>query len=256
MEEQTVICLHSETINSATHIGICHICGQQRWYDPEDTRHVKLIKRGRIKGVLTMVVPPSVNQPVASNETKAEKEPELVPEPGTVEEEPAPRRSKKTKKRPLEYWDQFKDAMVADHKSMRLRDFFAKWHISGTQWMKLKTRWGVTPKKRTIPHVQSDAGRARRQYFEQHKDEMIADYYSMRLVDFFAKWKVSSKRWKELKKEWGVTPKLERIVVPLPTERIKEPPTYEEAIKLLAEANLDLAWYRGYRQHVLDTEGK
>ena len=44
-------------------------------------------------------------------------------------------------------------------------------------------------------------------YCEEHKDEVIADYYSMKLKDFFLKWKIYAGIWNPLKNKWGVVGK-------------------------------------------------
>lgn len=44
----------------------------------------------------------------------------------------------------------------------------------------------------------------RRAYFEQNKEAIIADYYSMKLLDFFKRWRITTGRWLKLKIQWGV----------------------------------------------------
>lgn len=46
-----------------------------------------------------------------------------------------------------------------------------------------------------------------RKYYEQNKAAIIADYYSLRLKDFFRKWRFATSTWTKLKTEWEVKPK-------------------------------------------------
>ena len=140
-EEKTVICLHSEEINSGTHIGKCRICGQTRYYDPDTRGGVRLIKRGRINGVLTMVIPPprQDDEPLPTEVGKPEQ---TQPPAATVKKS----RSRALGKRRIAR-EAKKEEMIADYKSMNLRSFLAKHHICPTTWGKLKKDWGVPPKE-------------------------------------------------------------------------------------------------------------
>jgi len=42
------------------------------------------------------------------------------------------------------------------------------------------------------------------EYFDQNREAMVADYHSMKLMDFFKKWAITSNTWLRLKKKWGV----------------------------------------------------
>lgn len=48
---------------------------------------------------------------------------------------------------------------------------------------------------------------AREQYWEQHKEAIIEDYYIMNLLALFRKWGLASNGWKELKEKWTVASK-------------------------------------------------
>ena len=52
------------------------------------------------------------------------------------------------KKRKLlrQYYEQNREAILADYKSMKLKDFFKRWGISSTGWTKLKADWNVQGK--------------------------------------------------------------------------------------------------------------
>lgn len=51
-------------------------------------------------------------------------------------------------------------------------------------------------------------------YHEAHKDEMIADYKSMKLKEFLRKWHIGSDTWTKLKPAWGIEPKMIRFPAP------------------------------------------
>ena len=80
-KNEEVICLHSEIVDSSTHIGTCKICRQERFYDPKKEGTYTVLKRGFIDGVQTMVARPRVGQ-----RTPAEVTPAPAPAPA-----PAPR---------------------------------------------------------------------------------------------------------------------------------------------------------------------
>jgi len=70
-------------------------------------------------------------------------------EPTVQEEVPAapemPTKPKK-KKQVGRYYEQNRELMISDYKSMTLVNFFRKWGMSSPTWMKLRALWGV-PKK-------------------------------------------------------------------------------------------------------------
>jgi len=49
--------------------------------------------------------------------------------------------------------------------------------------------------------------RRQQEYFEQHKEAILKDYFGMLLKDFYREWQISTNTWIKLKKLWGVTPK-------------------------------------------------
>ena len=64
------------------------------------------------------------------------------------ERDPVPARPKK-KKQLRKYYEQNKDAIVADYNLMKLLLFFKKWGIGSTAWTKLKAEWGVPGKNKS-----------------------------------------------------------------------------------------------------------
>ena len=87
-------------------------------------------------------------------------------------------------------------------------------------------------------------------YYEQHKEAIIADYYSMRLAWFLSRWQMTSTTWQKLKPKWGVKNKgkgsgqkgVSKKAVKTPLEATEEQKNY----KLM---------YETYRQAVLDIFG-
>lgn len=56
---------------------------------------------------------------------------------------PKPRKRNKL----WEYYEQNKEAMIADHRSMTVISFFGRWHVTASTWGKLKKQWGVQNKQ-------------------------------------------------------------------------------------------------------------
>lgn len=51
----------------------------------------------------------------------------------------------------------------------------------------------------------------RREYFEQNKEAMLADYYLLPIGEFLKKWALSSTTWVNLKRKWNVVSKNTRL---------------------------------------------
>jgi hypothetical protein len=47
-----------------------------------------------------------------------------------------------------EYYDENKEAIIADYQSMRRTDFLIKWHINTKLWKTLVEKWGVATKRK------------------------------------------------------------------------------------------------------------
>lgn len=73
------------------------------------------------------------------------------------------------------------------------------------------------------------------QYFERQKDAMIADYESMKLGDFFSKWRISSGTWGRLKKAWNISGKKERIVAVSQVPIIDPGETEKAKVQIVAD---------------------
>lgn len=93
-------------------------------------------------GKQTMVDEPEDNcQFCGKNATKKEA---IIAEKA-VEERVVPPKPKKRNKL-WQYYEKNKEAIVTDYHSMTLREFFKRWRLSTSTWMKLKKMWGVSTK--------------------------------------------------------------------------------------------------------------
>ena len=67
-----------------------------------------------------------------------------------------------------------------------------------------------------------------RQYYEQNREAILADYNSMTLLPFYKRWGISSNMWVELKREWEIpgkykkhdSKKIEALASPEATEPV------------------------------------
>lgn len=64
-------------------------------------------------------------------------------------ETPAPPKPLRRKKWAAYFEDNMK-VIIADYYSMTLSKFLQKWHISTTDWKKLRDKWGVAPKDKVV----------------------------------------------------------------------------------------------------------
>jgi len=71
------------------------------------------------------------------------------PVPREVGLPPIPPKPKERKKLDA-YWEENKEAILHDYRTMKLRDFFHRW-MSVSTWIKYKKRWGVKGKQRGKP---------------------------------------------------------------------------------------------------------
>ena len=75
----------------------------------------------------------------------SKKEVIMAEKEGTVEEKAIPPKPRKRKKL-WEYYEQNKEAMIADYQSMRVSSFFKKWGLGSLTWQKLREKWEVPNK--------------------------------------------------------------------------------------------------------------
>ena len=52
----------------------------------------------------------------------------------------------KNRKKVWDYLEQEKEAILADYQALKLGEFFTKWRIGPSTWMKLKAKWEVKSK--------------------------------------------------------------------------------------------------------------
>lgn len=168
---EAATCQHKETVTTIPggEKGECPICGQVRHYDHDK---VTVVRLGRIgEGI---VLPLSTEKLSLSKEdmnalgaarkaralqiiqlnkkagaTRAEKEEDTVTIVNDLEKPAATELlppKPKSRKKWRDYYEQNKEHIIADYKSLRLRDFFNKWHLSSAYWTKLKKEWAVAAK--------------------------------------------------------------------------------------------------------------
>lgn len=79
-----------------------------------------------------------------------------------------------------------------------------------------------TVEERVVPPPPKK-GKKRWAYYEQNKEAILADYYSLKLMEFFKRWRITSTTWLKLKKLWGVINKQKRIKprAPVPDNQIE-----------------------------------
>ena len=75
----------------------------------------------------------------------SKKEVTMMTKDTGAERKPVPDKPSKTRKHQA-YWDHNKTDILADYQSMTLREFFKRWRIATTTWIRLKKLWGVQNK--------------------------------------------------------------------------------------------------------------
>ena len=104
---------------------------------------------------------------------------------GTLEEKAlVPTRPKK-RKQLWAYFEQNKEAILADYHSMKLLEFFKSWGITSASWLKLKKLWGVQNKgKGTGPKTVKRPSADDTQGLTEHERYLILVGYQMAIMDF------------------------------------------------------------------------
>ena len=132
--EEAVICVHKESLLG--HFGTCTLCGQKREYDFANTKAPpKLIKRGRINGLLTNVTPVLDGKPIYDGSTPVGPEPK--PKDVVKKEDGNPPLFGTEKS----YFDQHRDEILADRLVLGNGCTLTKWRISLAVWTELVKRW-------------------------------------------------------------------------------------------------------------------
>jgi len=130
---KTATCLHKSDVKVLREgeTSTCRLCGQQILITTDGKE--KVLQRGYIDGAITDIHP-LVNQASAElGESEVSLSSEVPPKP-------------EGRKQLEVYCENNKDAILADYRSMRLRDFFKRWHLSSTSWTRLKPKWNVKGK--------------------------------------------------------------------------------------------------------------
>lgn len=150
-------CVHSEIIKNAPDgisVGTCSRCGQIVQYSLENKDMPTVTKLGRINGQLVLPAPKLKLLLDERDKTDLDLAKVVIGElPGSLQEAiqsvpPKP----KSRKRKAAYWEQAREALLNDYRTMKLREFLKKWHLATSSWQKLKKLWGVEGKIR-VPTI-------------------------------------------------------------------------------------------------------
>jgi len=133
-EMDMVICLHSEVINSATHVGKCKICGQEKLYNPEHPGKATVTKRGYINGKLTEITPPKKGQ--------------RVPEESSPTPFKPPNWDQLHKKQKGKFYDENKDYILKTIEELGRLLALQKLDIHPATYYRLLKRWELKPQGR------------------------------------------------------------------------------------------------------------
>lgn len=205
--EKTVLCLHHEAL--VGHTGTCSICGQVREYDPHEKLPPKIIKRGRIDGVLTDVIPVMNQESIEVPSPSGEQAIQTLKPPGW---------DKMGKREKAKWFKEHREAILKDVRELGELKARERWEVGSSTWLGLKRRWGfgvirkgaygdLNGRHKEIPRRPKKRG-LHEEYFEQNKEAILADYQSLRITDFLKKWGISSTTWLKLKIKWEATPKI------------------------------------------------
>ncbi len=77
----------------------------------------------------------------------ARKKEVIMVETKQQEREPVPRKPKYRSKLQA-YWNEHREAIIADYLAMKFVEFLTRWHMATTTWSRLKTKWEVPSKGR------------------------------------------------------------------------------------------------------------
>ena len=179
----TTTCKHKEQISnveSGVDEGICGKCHQVRRYEYHDVkadkgeRITRVIKLGRIDGMVVLpgpndivdVSPEEAAELEAANKTQDERPQspsDIKVSQGDQSAAAVPPRPKKSQL--SQYFNENKEAILRDYQNLKLKEFYAKWHMSSAIWTKLKGSWRVLSKvprksttqlRKTISKVSTD----------------------------------------------------------------------------------------------------
>jgi|GEM_PF-4598693 len=144
-------CLHHEKVEASplpdVEIGKCIQCGQTIQYDRRASKAVVSVTLlGRIDGKI--VLPdPHLKLLLSGEETRELKVAQAAaPTPATYPAAPAERKVPELRKATLAKFSAQKEEMLHDYYAMLRGEFFRKWGLTSTTWLKLKRVWQVKPK--------------------------------------------------------------------------------------------------------------
>lgn len=139
--------------------------------------------------------------PEPTPEPIPEPTPELTPEPAP---EPAPEPTvtgslvppkPRGRKQQKVYWEENKEAVIADYHHLKLLPFFKRWHLASSTWQELKIDWEVAPKATMLKKKRTYIRKRPLTWWKENREEVQADYLSMTTKEFFKTWHISSTFW-------------------------------------------------------------
>ena len=174
---ETTTCIHQEKIENGDQgiqHGTCSICHQVRRYDTRNPKgKAKVIRLGRVNGMIVLPGPNDIvdlsPEEAAELEAAKKAQDERPQSPSDIkvsqdDQSAAAVPPKPKKDQLLQYFNDNKEAILRDYQNLKLKEFYAKWHMSSTAWRKLKVSWRVLSKvpksptqlRKTIPKVSTD----------------------------------------------------------------------------------------------------
>lgn len=210
--EKTVVCVHNEVIkfisSDVGNRGTCSICGQIREYDFDGKLPPKLIKRGRIDGVLTDISP-------VVNRKSVQREVPSPPSEQAIQTLKPPNWDKMDRWAKSKWLEGHREEIIKDAGELGELQARKKCDIASPTWAGLKKRWGFgVSKKRASKATEKVPQRPEKKRIqadlEKNKEAIIKDYNTMPWPDLLKKWHFSCHIWARLQKEWGVPHKIHR----------------------------------------------
>jgi len=230
-----IVCRHIEIIDSSTHVGTCKLCGQQLQYDNYEREITRILKRGSINGIQTIIRPPTLPK----EERKAPAAPPAAPPP-LPEVAPVPVIETKPQRiTTRERLDKHREEVLADYQIMTITNLERKWEMGRNYFYYMRKVWKEAGHKIPTAFADREATAApepapkkpsrkkRDEFLENNREAIIHDYHTLPLLVFFKKWQINSQKWTELKPLWKVESKGHKNRYTQPKVAETEPPVDE-----------------------------
>lgn len=285
-------CTHEEERSLGTSQGKvflnCPTCGQTRRYIVGQEDSVTITHVGRINGAIVMP-PTGVALDISPEESRFVKEGWDILNERTERHtvKGAPISKIRAPAVAIEENEDHQQEILADYEQMYVVDLEKKWGMPRGKFCRLKKKWeaaGVI-----IPTAYADrdlTSNTQETYYDQHRDEILADRLSIGHGKALTKWKIAYSVWLKLSRRWrgkGIevvnltkrradaatterqtekrgfvpTAREERGKTPAGQHKefLKAQDTIEITVGRLEEILREIEWLRGYRQAVLDQLG-